>query len=265
MAPLDARSDVFSLGSVLFELAVGEAPFGDDHTPGTLDALRTCDADRLAVKLVDANVPSWLTQVVLTCLRRDPDDRYASAASLADALDEAMRRAGVVQTAARQSLARRVQAIHHQVDPVQPAEPLPPLISSDPTGSHRALGRGRLSALPGWARGLAMATAGALVGLTSLFAIDALRSSKSSATASDQSWIPSLAADANLDDAATTPVPRLVEPAPELDDASARERRRAPLPSADEHEPTPEVPRKRKASTPRKQDDSGEFKGNPYD
>src|SRR5690606_20543352 len=86
MEPLDARSDVFSLGSVLFELAAGEAPFGDDHTPGTLEALRTCDTARLAEKLGDAHVPSWLTQVVLTCLRRDPGDRYASAAALADAL-----------------------------------------------------------------------------------------------------------------------------------------------------------------------------------
>src|SRR5690606_37710857 len=111
VAPLDARSDVFSLGSVLFELAVGTPPFGDDHTPGTLDKLRKSDPDRLARLLVEAEVPSWLTQVVLGCLRREPDDRFPTAAALADALDNGMRRAGIVQSEVRATLAQRAISV----------------------------------------------------------------------------------------------------------------------------------------------------------
>jgi serine/threonine protein kinase len=207
MEALDARSDVFSLGSVLFELAVGKAPFGDDHTPGTLEALRTCDLDRLADKLVDASVPSWLTQIVLTCLRRDPSDRYASAAALADALDEAMRRAGVIQSEVRQRLARRALGVQQQLGPEYPAEPLPPQITLDPTGAHRALTSSRV---PAWLRGLAMAGAGAAFVIVSLFVIDAI-GSKQAATPSDPNdW--NLATDHGGSE--LEPAPSRAEPAP---------------------------------------------------
>jgi serine/threonine protein kinase len=181
MEQLDARSDVFSLGSVLFELAVGKAPFGDDHTPGTLEALRTCDLDRLAEKLSDASVPSWLTQIVLACLRRDPADRYASAAVLADALDDAMRRAGIIQSEVRQRLARRTRGVQQQLGPEVPAEPLPPLIGTDPTGAHRAL---QASRVPSWIRGLGMASAGAAFVIIGLFVFQAI-DGKQAATAND--------------------------------------------------------------------------------
>ncbi|MCA9696647.1 MAG: serine/threonine protein kinase, partial [Myxococcales bacterium] len=130
--PLDARSDVFSLGSVLFELAVGVPPFGDDHTPGTLENLRKCDSNRLGELLSEARIPTWLNQIILTCLRADPAERYGSAEGLAEALDEGMRRAGVVQSEVRQALARRAQQLTTKVGKIMPAEPLPPLITADP-------------------------------------------------------------------------------------------------------------------------------------
>jgi|GEM_PF-2222410 len=264
--PLDARSDVFSLGSVLFELAVGEAPFGDDHTPGTLDALRTCDTDRLAGKLVDAEIPSWLTRIVLACLRRDPDDRYASAAVLADALDEAMRRASVVESAARENLAQRAQAVRRQLGPEQPAEPLPPLITADPTGPHQALDRELAGSIggarvPGWLRGLGMASVGALLMVVGLYLVDTL-SDKRTATASDQLWQPSLASDANapipapssLTNVAPAIVPLTQPSAPPLD-----------ADQTEASEAVPEPARKRKSAASRKLDPLGDFKRNPYD
>lgn len=260
--PLDARSDVFSLGSVLFELAVGEAPFGDDHTPGTLEALRTCDVDRLANKLVDADIPSWLTQVVLTCLRRDPADRYTSAAALADALDEAMGRAGVVQSASRQALSQRAQAVRDQLGPEQPAEPLPPLITTDPTGPHRSLVSGTIAGrIPAWVRGLAMAGAGALIVLVGLFLVEAL-GSKRAAKASDQRWLPSLASDANINAPALEPAPSRVEPKPVDAQPSSRQPQADP---ADNEDAVVEPARKRKRPTNRTRDPLADFKSNPYD
>ena len=258
MEPLDARSDVFSLGSVLFELAAGEAPFGDDHTPGTLEALRTCDLDRLASKLADANVPSWLTQIVLTCLRRDPADRYASAAALADALDDAMRRAGVIQSEARQRLAARALGVRQQLGPEHPADPLPPLIAADPTGGYRALAPSRV---PSWLRGLGMASAGALFVIVGLFVIEAL-GSKQEATANEP-MTPNMATDAKLPDGMPEPAPSRVEVPvapperkPTLDSKPAEE----------DLEVTIEPARKRKTTSKPKPNPADEFnQDNPYE
>lgn len=258
MEPLDARSDVFSLGSVLFELAVGEAPFGDDHTPGTLEALRTCDADRLAAKLVESEIPSWLTQIILTCLRRDPEDRYATAAALADALDDAMRRAGVVQSESRQRLSARALGLRRQLGPEHPADPLPPLISADPTGPYRPVPGSRM---PAWLRGLAMASAGAMVVLVGLFVFETL-GTKQAATPSGERWLPSLAADANL--FPPEPAPTRVEPAPAPEPQPLRGFEKDPYADApDEVELEPA--RKRKPNKDRKADPLAGFKGNPYD
>lgn len=259
MEHLDARSDVFSLGSVLFELAVGEAPFGDDHTPGTLEALRTCDLERLASKLGDAHVPGWLTQIVLTCLRRDPGDRYPSAAALADALDDAMRRAGVIQSQARQHLARRTQAVRQKLGPEHPAEPLPPLIATDPTGSHRSLPGSRV---PSWVRGLAMATAGAMVVLIGLFVIEALGSTPE-ATPNQPDTVRNLAADFNAQPPEPEPVPTLIVPLAEP--PATRDTSREPEPTEAVEVPVEPQPRKRKTSSKPKQDPADEFNSNnPY-
>jgi serine/threonine-protein kinase len=254
MAPLDARSDVFSLGSVLFEFAVGTPPFGDDHTPGTLDKLRKCDPDRLARLLVEADVPSWLTQVVLGCLRREPDDRYPTAAAVADALEEGMRRAGVVQSEARASLARRATSVRDQIGPVYPVEPLPPLIAADPTGAHRAIPVGRR--LPAWVGGLAMAAAGALVVLVGLFVYEAV-AQRRAAQAND----PGAPSDMQNPDPLPSPppdravVPIAEQPGPRPDGRT----------TAEDDDVVLEPARRRKRSTTPTDDPVAEFKPNPYD
>jgi serine/threonine protein kinase len=276
VAPLDARSDVFSLGSVLFELAVGQPPFGDDHTPGTLDKLRKCDTDRLARLLVEADVPSWLTQIVLGCLRRDPEDRYRSAAALADALDESMRRAGVSESETRSSLARRAVSVRDQLGPVHPVEPLPPLISTDATGSNRALQSRRL---PTWVGGLGMALAGALVVLVGLSVYEAFRGS-GSARVSDPLWIPSMASDVTPD-ATPNPSPdsaEVITPEPSaprttansshslgMDDSDGMDDTAAPAADAGEDDVQLEPARKRKRTTTGGHSPLDGFKGNPYD
>ncbi|TPV93108.1 MAG: serine/threonine protein kinase [Myxococcales bacterium FL481] len=87
LQPLDARSDIFSLGSVLFELCTGAPPFGEAHAAETLDALRTCDSARLRSELEACGVADWVVDVTLRCLARDPDDRFASALDVAEALE----------------------------------------------------------------------------------------------------------------------------------------------------------------------------------
>ncbi|MFV8754229.1 serine/threonine protein kinase [Nannocystaceae bacterium ST9] len=259
--PLDARSDVFSLGSVLFELATGLPPFGDDHTPNTLENLRRCDPIRLGEMLSAARIPDWLNQIILTCLRAEPGDRYPSAEALSAALDEGMRRAGVNQANVRNKLARRTREIRSLLGPTITAAPLLPLIGADPTGPYAALG------LPGWrpwARGLALVAAGAMVVLIGLGIRNDLTGRSNAATAADD-WTPTLSSDALGPDTGAEPqqvvTPHEVEPLPAARQTTrARpEPEREPLEELEDETP---VKRKRVGN---KRDPITEFKANPYD
>jgi adenylate cyclase len=82
--PVDARTDIFSLGIVVFELVTGQRPFGGEslweaaaaimrETPSALSSLR-------------ADVPADLDRIVRRCLEKQPGDRFQSARELANEL-----------------------------------------------------------------------------------------------------------------------------------------------------------------------------------
>lgn len=77
---LDARSDLFSLGVLLYELATGSRLFRADTVPDTLNRVRLCEVPDLAQRRPDLD-PS-LVETIMGCLSRDPDGRPDDAASL---------------------------------------------------------------------------------------------------------------------------------------------------------------------------------------
>lgn len=78
-------TDVFALGTILYELLTGRPPWDGDSLVHVLDRIRS-DEEPAAPHKVQPTVPVDLATVCLKCLRKDPAQRYASAALLADDL-----------------------------------------------------------------------------------------------------------------------------------------------------------------------------------
>ena len=82
--PVDARSDVFSLGAVLYEMLAGRRPFEGDSYLQTLTAILRDAPPPLA--MVRPEVPAALGRIVARALQKRPDDRYSSAAEMENEL-----------------------------------------------------------------------------------------------------------------------------------------------------------------------------------
>jgi Tol biopolymer transport system component/tRNA A-37 threonylcarbamoyl transferase component Bud32 len=89
--PLDARSDIFSFGAVLYEMVTGVRAFTGDSHVSVLSRVLT--ADPPAPSDI-ASVPAELSKITLRCLRKDPGRRYQSMADLKIALDDVESGAG---------------------------------------------------------------------------------------------------------------------------------------------------------------------------
>jgi serine/threonine protein kinase/tetratricopeptide (TPR) repeat protein len=83
--PLDARTDLFSLGSVLFEMATKQAPFGGRSTAEVFAALLMKDPP--AVTSLNPAMPAALDPIVAKLLAKDRNQRYASADNLLSDLE----------------------------------------------------------------------------------------------------------------------------------------------------------------------------------
>jgi len=101
---LDGRTDIYSLGCVLYEMIAGEPPFAGP-TAQALIARRLTESPR-SLTIVRESVPPSVDATVARALARAPADRYQTAGAFADALE--LCRHGVARTETRVAVASRV-------------------------------------------------------------------------------------------------------------------------------------------------------------
>ena len=82
---VDLRSDLYSLGLVIYEMATGEVPFAGDSTWQVLyQRVKEKPKDP---RLIKPDLPDWVARIILHCLEKNPADRYQSAEEILADID----------------------------------------------------------------------------------------------------------------------------------------------------------------------------------
>jgi TolA-binding protein len=86
---IDARTDIYAVGVVLFEMVCGDRPFQAEDTLALLGMHRAAPIPRLADRMPgDAALPRGLQELIESAMAKSPADRFQSAIELAEAVDE---------------------------------------------------------------------------------------------------------------------------------------------------------------------------------
>lgn len=87
---LDLRSDLFSLGAVLYEMATGVPPFNEDSSADIFDAI--LHKTPPAIRALNANAPKELVRLITKCLQKDRAVRYQRASDIRGDLERLRRK-----------------------------------------------------------------------------------------------------------------------------------------------------------------------------
>jgi len=84
---LDARSDIYSFGCIMYECLSGKVPHGSSNAMRVAFKQVSEEAKSLIERFTDLDIPKDLDNVILACLEKDPADRFASIKELRLALE----------------------------------------------------------------------------------------------------------------------------------------------------------------------------------
>jgi len=79
---VDQRSDLFSLGSVMYAMCTGRPPFRAESSYGVLR--RITDEEPRAIREINPDIPQWLCAIIAKLMSKPASDRYQSAAEVAE-------------------------------------------------------------------------------------------------------------------------------------------------------------------------------------
>lgn len=82
---IDHRSDLFSLGSVMYCMLTGRSPFRAETTMGVLN--RIGNDEPRSLQAVNPDIPLWMESIVMKLLSKSPEDRFGTAQETADLLE----------------------------------------------------------------------------------------------------------------------------------------------------------------------------------
>ena len=103
--PVDHRSDIFSLGTILYEMATGKRPFQGDTSMSTIGAILKDEPS--SVTEINPALPRHAGRILRRCLAKDPDRRYQTALDLRNELEELRAELSVTGTTDSRLPARR--------------------------------------------------------------------------------------------------------------------------------------------------------------
>jgi tetratricopeptide (TPR) repeat protein/TolB-like protein len=113
--PLDFRSDQFSCGAILYEMATGRPAFRRPSRPQTLAAI--VEEDPAPIATLNPTVPAPLRWIIERCLAKEPGDRYASTRDMARDLENVLVHLAEVSPAPRREGEERRRAAGPWIPP----------------------------------------------------------------------------------------------------------------------------------------------------
>jgi len=152
---LDARSDIYSLGVIMYELLTGKLPFDARQPIEFIQLHVNAEPIPLSERVLDRDYPPGLEDVVMKALAKDPDDRYPTAAAFGEALEQ------VIASPSQEMVSPVANVPEAQPEPQPAPQPAPePATPPAPITAQPA----RVSKLP-WlvlGAGVALALGGAI-------------------------------------------------------------------------------------------------------
>jgi serine/threonine protein kinase len=107
---VDQRADLFALGSTLYAMCTGRAPFRGRS--GLAVLRQVCDAEPTPIRTLNPDVPVWLEGIVRKLHAKNPEERFQSAGEVAELLERCLAH---VQQPDRQPLPRLAEELGRQV------------------------------------------------------------------------------------------------------------------------------------------------------